>query len=147
MGKDGIDREMLLDEIEEGFNIPELIRRTQESPSIIHERQLRLADARKALSDAEVELADSEATLTAIIATQINPSTGRPLFSNAEQRKAELIKRGSSDTEYLGAQQAVDAAKMSVNTAQFDLDRALNEFKINLVILDLCTSRISYLAG
>jgi galactose-1-phosphate uridylyltransferase len=72
-------------------------------PQQIFDQKSKVKVAREKFKEAEDERATREAELMAIITSEVSPSNGKLLYSNAESRQAALMRDKSSDPDYLDA--------------------------------------------
>ena len=89
-----------------------------EFPARLRRKKEELAGARRYLVDVQVARNEEEALIKTIIAAEMNPDTGKPMFTNAEARAAELINRKKSSSEYQLAEKVCSDAEAAVNTLQ-----------------------------
>src|SRR5690606_17404399 len=115
-------------EIEQHLGLDYLVQRLMELPGQIRMQQEAVAAAKQAVEQARSELELAEAVLTAEIGEAKDMKTGKPLFPNAEARKAELQKRMAASEEYQAAAKALAEAEEAHRRAQFYLDLLVNEF-------------------
>ena len=115
-------------------------------PGLIREQKERLETARRALKEAQATANELEAEMIALIAAEVNPNTGKALYSNAEARAAELIRRKANNLTYRSAALAVKSAEEEVNAAQFDLERLYDEFRAYRYVVDLTARELALLA-
>lgn len=121
--------------------------RLLEFPAMLQAQKEKVAQARRELVDAEKARAEAEALLIAAIAAEVNPNNGKPAYSNAEARAAELTRRKKMDPDYQVADQAARAAEAELNAAQFDLERLQDQFKAYRYIVDLTARELALLAA
>lgn len=115
-------------------------------PGEIRAKKAELETARRILKEAQTTLQEFEAEMVAAIAAEVNPNTGKALYSNAESRGAELIKRKAVNQEYVAAYGAVRRAEEDVNALQFDLERLYDEFRAYRYVVDLTARELALLA-
>lgn len=118
-----------------------------EFPEMIYRKKEELAQARKQLSEAQNSRTEAEAILKTMIAAEVNPDTGKPTYSNAEARAAELVNRKKTSVEYQNADKLTQDAEAAVNTLVFDLERLQDEFKSYRYIVDLTARELALLAS
>lgn len=116
-------------------------------PTRIHQKKQELYEARKALADAQTARLEVEAMLQVMIAAEINPHTGKPAYSNAQARTAELTNRKKSSAEYQNTDQVVRDAESVVSTLQFDLERIQDEFRSYRYVIDLTARELALMAS
>lgn len=115
-------------------------------PGLIRAKKAELEAARKIMKDAQTAVQEIEAEIVAAIAAEINPNTGKPAYSNAESRAAELVRRKANDPRYLEASRELQRAEETVNAVQFDLERLYDEFKAYRYVVDLTARELALLA-
>ncbi|GEA17780.1 hypothetical protein [Moorella sp. E306M] len=118
-----------------------------EFPALIRAQKDKVAQARRELADAEKVRVEAEALLIAAIAAEVNPNNGKPAYSNAEARAAELTRRKKLDPDYQVADMAVRDAEAKLNAAQFDLEQLQDQFKAYRYIVDLTARELALLAA
>ena len=99
-----------------------------ELPDMIRAKRGAVAEARINLQDASNYVKEAEAILTAIIAGEVGEN-GKPKYTNAETRSAELLIRKRKDVLYQEAEATYRAAEQAANNAQFDLDLLYDRFR------------------
>lgn len=97
-------------------------------PMQIKGHQSAVYAAKQAVAEAEQLTLAAKAELQAAIALDINTATGKPTFSNAEAREAELIRRQVADPNYQRALARLREAQEVYNQAQIALEQLQNEF-------------------
>ncbi len=97
-------------------------------PMQIKGHQSAVYAAKLAVADAEQRVLAAKAELQAGIAVEINPATGKPQFSNAETREAELIRRQGADPAYQAAAAQLREAQEVHSQAQIELEMLQNDF-------------------
>lgn len=115
-------------------------------PGLIRAKKVELEAARKVLKDAQTAVQELEAEMVTMIAAEVNPNTGKPAFSNAEARAAELVRRKANDPRYLEASQELQRAEETMNAVQFDLERLYDEFRAYRYVVDLTARELALLA-
>lgn len=123
-----------------------LKQRLLDFPGLIRAKKVELDAARKIMKDAQTAVQELEAEMMAAIATEVNPNTGKPAFSNAETRAAELVRRKSADPRYLEASRELQRAEETMNAIQFDLERLYDEFRAYRYVVDLTARELALLA-
>jgi len=121
-----------------------------EFPVLIRRKKDELLQARQQLTEAQNARTEAEALLKTMIAAETNntgKNTGKPAFSNAEARAAELVNRKKTSVEYQEADQAVRDIESRVNSLQFDLERLQDEYKSYRYVVDLTARELALLAS
>jgi hypothetical protein len=134
-------------EILEQLNTEQLKTKVTGYPMLIFEQKKVARAARETCKDAEQERAAQEAILIADISAEPNPTTGKPMFSNAEARQAELLKRKRFTQDYLDAEFAAKRVEMELNQAQDKLDMLFDEYKSACFVAELVTAEVNLWAG
>jgi hypothetical protein len=138
------------------ISIPELLHEYEtrllkdkllEFPALLHRKKEDLAEARRQLTEAQNARNEEEALIKTMIAAEMNPNTGKPMFPNAEARAAELINRKKSSTEYQQTEKVCGDIEATVNTLQFDLERLQDEFRAYRYVVDLTARELALLAS
>ena len=101
--------------------------------------------ARKALKDAELSRAECEAELLLTLGTETDDK-GKPKYSNAEQRAAALLRRKSTDPNYLDAASAVTVAEAEATEAQDTLQMLLDEYQSARMVARLISAEMSVIS-
>lgn len=131
------------EQIVENLGIDSLIRSLVEIPETIRRQQEEVAARQTAVEQLEGEAVLQESILSAAVSEEIDPRTSKKLYSNAEARQAELIRRKAETTDYQAAQAKLREAKEILQSARFDLERLTNEFAALRRVADLMAARLS----
>ena len=138
------------------ISIPELLAeyetrllkdRLLEFPAKIRRIKGELAARRQLLTEAQISRNEEEALLKTMITAEMNPDTGKPAFTNAEARAAELINRKKTNADYQAAERVYSDAEASVNSLQFDLERLQDEFRAYRYVVDLTARELALIAS
>jgi|LSQX01.3.fsa_nt_gb hypothetical protein len=138
------------------ISIPELLHEYEtrllkdkllEFPSKLQYKKHELFQARQLLTEAQVARNEEESLLKVMISAETNPDTGKPAFTNAEARAAELINRKKMSTEYQQAEKVCSSAEASVNSLQFDLEQLQDEFRAYRYVVDLTARELALMAS
>lgn len=138
------------------MNIPELLAQYEtrllkdkllEFPGQIRRQKDELQQARRQLSEAQNSRNEEEALLKSMIAAEMNPGTGKPIYSNAEVRAAELISRKKTNAMYQDTEKLVQDVEAKVNSLQFDLERLQDQFKAYRYVMDLTARELALMAS
>lgn len=124
------------------YNTENLRHSLAEYPRRIYEARQAVNQARKAYKDAELERATIEAEMVLLIAGETDPR-GKPMYSNAETRAAELTRRKATDPKYLDAAAKVAEAETELNEAQDHLQMLLDEYQAARIVARLLAAEIS----
>jgi len=88
----------------------------------------------------EIEMIDN-------IAAEINPATGKALFSNDKARDNELAKRKANNPEYQDLRAQSREAARELAAAEDELERLENKFKAYRYVAALVTAELSVIVG
>lgn len=136
----------LVEAILDGYETKVLKARLLEFPALIRAQKDRVAATRQNLKEAEQAKAEAEANLMVAIATEVSPSTGKPTYSNAETRAAELLNRKKTDLACQTAAAAAREAEYAANEAQFDMEQLQDQFKAYRYVVDLVARELALMA-
>lgn len=119
----------------------------------ISEERSGLRAARQMLADAELNVKETEAAIMADIIAEVNPSTGKPKFSNDKARQAELMARKKTDPDYLAAVERLNDIKSRVEAFEdeiYSLDSQLKELETEFMgtskVLEAVTAEMNIYA-
>lgn len=115
-------------------------------PGLIRAQKEKAEAARRALKEAQTTVTMLEAEIVAVISAAVDPTSMKPVYSNAEARTAELTRRKADNPTYKVASLALKAAERDVSSAQFDLERLQDEFKAYRYVVDLTARELALLA-
>jgi hypothetical protein len=118
-----------------------------EFPGKIRRIKDELYQARRQFADAQNTRNEEEALLKSMIAAEMNTDTGKPTFSNAEARAAELVNRKKMSATYQDAEKLAQDAESKVNSLQFDLERLQDEFRAYRYVVDLTARELALMAS
>ena len=114
-------------------------------PGLIATQKKVVANLRDVVADAALARDQEEAILMSLIAGEINPQNGKPLYSNKEARDAELITRKKSTPAYLAAESAYKEAEKNLNNAIIELEQLQDEFKALRIIARITCKELALL--
>lgn len=134
-------------DVERNLGLDNLTNLLHDLPAAIRQQQETVAQLRQQLDDARVELETAEAMLITAISEEIDPKTGKPVYSNETARRAALAQRRSSDPAYAAAASKVRELESALASAQADLDLLLNRFTSARKLADLTAARLNLLAA
>ncbi|HYH04797.1 MAG TPA: hypothetical protein VEC37_17030, partial [Bacillota bacterium] len=113
---------------------------------ILSKRQI-LRTVRQSMADADLTVKEAEAGLLADIMTEVNNSTGKPLFSNDKARQAELMVRKREDENYLAfasqyrtTKEQMEALEDEIYSLDGDLKTAEMQFHAECKSLEAMTA-------
>lgn len=116
-----------------------------EFPALIRAVKDATYTARAMLREAEIEAAALEAAITVDVAAETGDN-GKPRYSNAEARAAEVARRKAEDPEYQGMRNDIRQFEWGLHEAQSNLEKLQDEFKAYRYIVRLTTAEIALLA-
>lgn len=102
--------------------------------------------ARRAHKDAQTHVNELVSELVAAIGAEMDPNTGKSMFSNDKARDAELVKRKAGSTEYKTSYHVYCRAEQEYNAAKFDLERIYDEFRAVEFATDLTARELAVVA-
>lgn len=111
-------------------------------PQQIRSAELDVATRRTNLKDAQANLDLESGRLLLEIQAERDPATGKPAFSNAEMRSAELAKRQATDTAYQAAADAVRDAENKLTDAELDAQQLKDELTTYRALAELTAARL-----
>lgn len=129
------------------LNIEQVKEKLHQYPGLILDQKRKVRTCREAFSEAEANQSMRVAELLSEIASESNPATGKPMFSNAESRQAELKKRQNNDADYQDYLREKRQAEMALNQAEDELEKLQNEYKSWLFVSDLVSNEVALYAG
>ena len=115
--------------IKESLELGHLKAQLREIPFRLMSQKKIVSQFRQVLEEAQCTLDQEEAILVSLIASEINLTNGKQVYSNKEARDAELIVRKKNSPTCQAAEANVKAAEQNLNEAQFDLERIQDEFR------------------
>lgn len=129
------------------LNIDQVKDKLHQYPGLILDQKRKVRTCREVFGEAEANRSMREAELLSEIASEPNPATGKPMFSNAESRQAELKKRQDKDPDYQDYLREKRQAEMALNQAEDELEKLQNEYKSWLFVSDLVSNEVALYAG
>jgi hypothetical protein len=111
-------------------------------PQQIRSAELDVAIRRTNLKDAQAALDLESGRLLLEIQAEQNPATGKPAYSNAETRAAELAKRQTTDAAYQAAASAVREAENQLKDAELSAQVLRDELLAHRAIAELTAARL-----
>jgi hypothetical protein len=128
--------------IEEELGIDRILMKLRDLPLDIHSAELNAHSRRNQLKDAQATLDLESGRLLLEIQAEQNPATGKPLYTNAEMRSAELAKRQATDTAYQAAADAVRDAENKLTDAELDAQQLKDELTTYRALAELTAARL-----
>ncbi len=132
--------------VDEEFGGAQITAKLLEMPAKIRGLKDAVNEARQAVEAARSDVEQARAVIVAQIASEINPVTGKPAYSNEEARRAEFIRRAALDEDYKVAAEALRMAEDSLSIATFDLERAQDEFAALQAAARIAAGRMALMA-
>ena len=128
--------------IEEELGIDRILMKLRDLPLDIHSAELNAHSRRNQLKDAQATLDLESGRLLLEIQAEQNPATGKPAYSNAETRAAELAKRQTTDAAYQAAASAVREAENQLKDAELSAQVLRDELLAHRAIAELTAARL-----
>ncbi len=129
------------------FGVNSIVDRLAQLPDQIRGHQVAVHAAKQAVAEAEDDLLTARASLVAMVATETNPATGKPAFTNPETREAELIRRQFDNVIYQDAMFRLRDARQTHAQAQAELEMLQNKFAATRKAADLVAGQLNLLAS
>jgi len=129
----------------DSYNTENLRHSLMEYPKRIKEARQEVNQAKKAWKDAELERATLEAELILAISVETNEK-GKPKYSNAEARSAELLRRKNTDPRYLQVAGKVAEAEAAFYEAQDTLQMLLDEYQSARIVARLIAGELGVIS-
>ena len=135
--------EMLLGD----FNTRNIKTKLIELPALIRASKQTVNEARQEADAANTDRQTEEANLLVDILAEVD-AKGKPVFSNAESRAAELTRQKANprNDDYQVAAEAARSADMAWKDAQADLERLIDEYKSYRYIARLTAAEMELIA-
>lgn len=116
-------------EIYDRLNPESLHRMLDSYPEQIRTKKDELRNKKRILDNVELDRQERENEIMAEIRDETNPATGKAVYSNADDRKAELVKRCRKDSLYLERLKVSQAAETQVGQCQDEIEMLENKYK------------------
>ena len=117
-----------------------------EFPGLIREAKRKVRDATDYFKGLEMTRKEIEADMVVDIAAEVNPQTGKPVYSNEAARAAALNQKKATDEEYSQVYVTARAAERNITEAQDDLDRLFDEYKSYRYVARLVANELALLS-
>lgn len=128
------------------FETDMLKTKLRQAPEIIKEQKKTIRELRERFKTAEVDRSIAEANIVTDISAEVNPATGKAMFSNVEARNAELAKRKNNDSVYLAAAREAREAGYRLEESQDELEKLQDDYKSYRYITKLTTAELELFA-
>jgi len=136
--------DMLREKLKKDFQLDGLKEKLRSIPEDIENKQKEAQQIRSQIPNIETEMKEIEADLAFQISMEMNGTDKpKPLFSNADSRKAELIKRLKINKRYIELKQKKADLDFALMNFDFEVDRLRNTFRVNLAIKDLIVAEMN----
>jgi hypothetical protein len=112
-------------------------------PRQIFDQKEKVRNLRDGYKEAEENRAMREAELLSDLSAEVNPSTGKPMYSNAESRQAALMSRKASDSDYQDAAHDAKQRELALNQAQDELDMLFDRRAVLMKALEKGTAELN----
>lgn len=139
--------EALARELEQHFNVEPITDKLHEYPVLLQKAKEVVLEKKETLAEARNELSYVESNLALDIASEVDPKTGKPLYTNQQARDAMLVISKNNSEEYKEAQDAVRKAMNEYESAEFDLQRLQDEFSAYLHVARIIEGRLKLFAS
>jgi hypothetical protein len=131
-----------VNKIEQELNIERILSKLYGLPQQIRDAEFYAHTLRTLLKDAQASLGFESGRLLLEIQAERDPATGKPTFSNAEARSAELARRQATDEAYQAAANAARDAENKLTDAELDAEMLRNELTTHRAIAELTAARL-----
>jgi hypothetical protein len=119
----------------------------EQYPDKIRDQKSKVRDLKQTFSDVDADRASRELELMAEISDELDPTTGKPKFSNEKARQAELAKRCRTDQDYNISAKLSKEAQRAVDQAQDELERLENKYRSCRYRADVIAAELRFWAG
>jgi hypothetical protein len=116
-------------------------------PGSIREQKNLVANLAQVVKDKKAELMQEEAILASMIASELDPKTGKAAFSNQAARDAELIIRKKNSPQYMEAEKELQEAETELNNAQFKLEELQDSFRSYRLLARITCTELAIFGG
>jgi hypothetical protein len=127
------------------FNTGRIKQTLLDLPEAIKAKKAMVNGARQALKQADALRAEREVEIKFEISTATDEA-GKKMFSNAEARDGELVRRKAVDPGYIEANGAVVAAQERLDLAQDEYQEAVDRFRAYGTVAGLVESELNLYA-
>ena len=131
-----------VNKIEQELGVERILSKLYGLPKLIRECEADAHTRRTLLKDAQANLDLKSGRLLLEIQAERDPATGKPLYTNAEMRSAELAKRQATDAAYQKAADAVRDAENKLSDAELDVQTSRDELTTYRAIAELTVARL-----
>lgn len=142
-----VDRTSIIDRIDDQMGLSRIIDTLQMMPDRIRAHQELTAPVKEHHDAVKQELDSYEAVLMAVISTEVSPINGKPVYSNAETRKAELVRRAKDDPTHRELLADLMGAKSNLDAMEFEDRKLYNEFSALRSVADLMAKKLALMAS
>lgn len=134
-------------DILDGYDTAEIKHSLAQYPDAIKAQKASVRNFYNQFRDSEAERALAEAELIVEIANEVNPTTGKPLYSNDGARKAELMKRQNTDATYRRLAEFTRKMENLYLAAQDELEALCEKLKSYRYIARLVSAELELMAS
>lgn len=135
-----------VNKIEQEIGIANILNKLYGLPQQIRDAALFAHVLRTQLKDAQATLDLESGRLLLDIQMERDPTTGKPAYSNAEARSAELARRQATDAACQAAADAVRNAEHGLTDAELDAEMLRNELVTYRALAELAATRLKLYA-
>ena len=130
------------EELRRDFDVPGLLKPLQELPAQIKDLRIQVSQKHTAYADKVEALKVAEANIEMTVNCEINEN-GKPRYSNAEMRSAEVRTRKQTDADWHAARASLDQANQELAESQAMLDMALQQFEAAKLAAQLTAAQLA----
>lgn len=134
-----------INELLAAYNTENLRHSLMAYPARIKAQREVVNQTRRLLKDAELNRATGEAELLLAIGIETDEK-GKPRYSNAEARAAELLRRKATDAQYQDVAYEVSTIEAELTEAQDALQMLLDEYQSARMVARLISAEMSVIS-
>lgn len=128
-------------------NLNKIKERLFSLPADIRNQKLRITDVSQVAAERRLALLQEEAIISAVIATDIDPKTGKAIFSNQAARDAELTIRKKSSPIIAEMTQQHREAEAELAEQSHELEKLQDEFRAARILARIACTELALLGG
>ena len=130
------------EELRRDFDVPALLKPLQELPRRIKDLRIEVSQKHTAYADKVEALKVAEANIEMNVAQEYGEN-GKPRYSNAEARAAEVRTRKQTNADWHAARASLDQSAEDLAEAQAMLDMALQQFEAAKLAAQLTAAQLA----
>lgn len=140
---DGIQSlNILREKLYKDLKLNDLKRDLKTLPDEIADKQHRARDQKNQIADFEAQMKSIETEISFKVNMEKNDKD-KPMFSNAELRKAELSRRLDEDQTYLNLKAEKVKSENSLFNMDIGIEKLRNQFRTAMALKDLAVTELS----